>query len=318
MLEGKLKLILIICILFGLLSVNFAFADYPEKEVTVIIPWSAGGGTDLIGRQLAILLEKDLGKPFVVVNKTGGGGAVGFQAIASAKPDGYTIGLISVTMILQKYSATTYVDYKTIKPIALINEDPASLTVNSEAPWKTLSEFLEEAKKEPGKIRLSNSGPGAIWHVAALALEKKTGVKFTHVPYQGGNPAAVALAGGHVEGTTVSPPEVASLVEAGKLKILAIPTNERVAQFPDVPTFKELGIDFTFGTWRAVAAPKETPDEIIEVLAKSIKKALDTQHFKDFMEKGGYGMSYMDAEELAAYMNKLDAQFAELFKDISK
>jgi len=298
--------------------VFIAFASYPEKEVTVIVPWSAGGGTDLIGRQLAAQLGKDLGKPFVVVNKTGGGGVVGFQEIASAKPDGYTIGLISVSMIIHKYSASSYVDYKTIRPVALINMDPASLTVNSEAPWNTLSEFLEDAKKEPGKIRMSNSGPGSIWNVAALALEKETGVKFTHVPYKGGNPAAVALAGGHVEATTVSPAEVASLVEAGKLKILAMPTTERIASFPDVPTFKESGIDFTFGTWRAVAVPKDTPDEIVEMLAKSIEKALNVQQFKVFMKNGGYGEAYMDAEELAAYMDKLDTQFAELFKDLNK
>jgi tripartite-type tricarboxylate transporter receptor subunit TctC len=265
-------------------------------------------------------MERDLGKPIVVVNKVGGGGAVGFKAIAAAKPDGYTIGLISTSMLLQKYSSITYVDYHTIKPIALINEDPASLTVKRDAPWSSLLELLEYARKNPGKIRVSNSGPGAIWHVAALALEKEADVRFTHIPYEGGNPAAVAVAGGHVEVTTVSPAECGPLVDAGELRILAIPAVERQARFPNVPTFKEAGMDFTFGTWRAFAVPKNTPDEIINVLGGALERAVNTQQYKEFMTKGGFGMRFMNADELQAYMDEQDAQFAELFKtlDIKK
>lgn len=315
MFNKKFFSILIISILVIFVCVNYVFAEYPEKEVTVICPWSAGGGTDLIGRIISSLLGKELGVPFVVVNKTGGGGTVGFKTMAIAKPDGYTIGLISISMILQKYTLpSSYVDYKTIKPIALINGDPASLTVKSDAPWDNIHEFIKYAKENPKKIRVSNSGPGAVWHTAARLMENKLGLEFTHVPYEGGNPAAVAVAGGHVEATTVSPPEVASLVEAGKLRILAIPAEERLDLFPDVPTFKEEGMDFSFGCWRALAAPKDTPDEVVNVLEKAIKKAIESQDFVDFMKNGGYGILYLNSEKTMTYMEKMDKDLGEILE----
>lgn len=289
---------------------------YPEKEITFIIPWAAGGGTDRIGRQLASLIEKELGKPVVVVNKSGGGGVVGFQEIANAKPDGYTIGLISISLLLQKYTATTYVDYKTLKPIAVVNEDPASLTVKKDAPWNTLLEFIEAAKKEPEKFRVANSGPGAVWHTAALILEKLTGAKFKHIPYNNSAEAAAAVAGGHVEATTASASEVWGLVESGQLKILANASPQRLPKWPDIPTFKEAGVDMSFGVWRAVVAPKDTPDEIIQVLNKAIEKAVNSQEYKDFMTNNGFGILYKNAKEAQAFMDKQDAELGELLKGL--
>jgi len=188
--------------------------------------------------------------------------------------------------------------------------------VNATSPWNTLSDFIAAAKKDPGAIRVSNSGPGAIWHVAAMAFEKAAGIRLTHVPYEGGNPAAVACAGGHVEATTVSPAECAALVDAGKLKILAIPSVDRQGKFPNVPTFKEAGLDFTFGTWRAFAAPKGTPPEVIAVLEAAIKKAIESPGYKKFMENGGFGMRYMGSSDLQKYWGSQEATFAELFKEI--
>jgi tripartite-type tricarboxylate transporter receptor subunit TctC len=277
-----------------------AVAAYPEKEITLIVPWAAGGGTDLVARILANLMEKDLGKPVVVVNKPGGGGLVGFNQIAAAKPDGYTIGVNSTSQILQKYSASSYADWRNLSPIALINLDPAAFTVKVDAPWKTIEEALAFAKANPTKVRVSNSGPGAIWHVSAALLGSKTGIQFTHVPYGGGNPAAVAVAGGHVEATTVSPAEVGPLVKGGKLRILAIAAAKRDSMFPDVPTFKERGIDFTMGVWRCLVAPKDTPKAIIAQLEKSVEKAVQEPAFKEFMEKNGLGQAFMNSAETAA------------------
>ena len=260
--------------LFQVIGAPMAAAEYPEREITLIVPWAAGGGTDLVARFLGDLMEKDLGKPVVVVNKPGGGGLVGFKQIAAAKPDGYTVGINTNSQILQKYSASSYLDWRVFSPIALHNYDPAAFTVKIDAPWKTIEEALAFAKANPMKMRVSNSGPGAIWHVAAALLGSKTGVQFTHVPYGGGNPAAVAVAGGHVEATTASPAEVGTLVKGGKLRILAIAANKREPLFPDVPTFKERGIDFTFGVWRCLVAPKDTPKEIIARLEKSANKAV--------------------------------------------
>ncbi len=293
-------------------TVLWAAAEYPGKEITIIVGWAPGGGTDLIARFMGDLMEKDLGKPVVVVNKPGGGGLVSFNQLASAQPDGYTLGVITTSVVLHKYSASSYVDWKKFSPIALHNYDPAGFTVKIDAPWKTLKDALDYAKTNPAKMRISNSGPGAIWHVAAAMLGNLTGVQFTHVPYGGGNPAAVAVAGGHVEATTVSPAEVAPLVKGGKLRILAIASERRDPLFPDVPTIKESGVDFAFGTWRCLAAPQYTPKEIISKLENSVKKAVNNPKFKDFMEKNGFGQAYRGPAESVATMAQNEKDFERI------
>ncbi len=308
----------ILAILFltaGLFLTDFASragAAYPEREITLIVPWAAGGGTDLIARFMGDLMEKDLGKPVVVVNKPGGGGLVGFNTIAAAKPDGYTVGVNTNSQILQKYSASSYCDWRSFAAIGLFNYDPAGFTVNVSAPWKNMKEALDFAKANPGKIRIGNSGPGAIWHVAAALLASKTGVQFTHVPYGGANPAAVAVAGGHVEATSCSPAEVGTLVRGGKLRILAIAADKREALFPDVPTFKESGIDFSFGVWRCLVAPKNTPKEALSRLESAVRKAVNDPKFKDFMTKNGFGQAYQTPAEALATMAKDEKDFEKI------
>jgi tripartite-type tricarboxylate transporter receptor subunit TctC len=283
-------------------GVSMAHAEYPEREVTIIVPASAGGGTDLVTRVLGDLMAKDLGKPVVVVNKPGGGALVGFKATAAAKPDGYTLGISTTSQILQKYSASSYLDWRVFSPIALHNYDPAAFTVKVDAPWKSIEEALAFAKANPMKMRVANSGPGAIWHVAAALLGNKLGIQFTHVPYGGANPAVVALAGGHVEAASVSPAEVGTLVRGGQLRILAIASQKRDPLFPEVPTFKERGIDFTFGVWRCLVAPKDTPKDIIARLEKSANKAVHDPQFVEFMMKNGFGQAYLGPAESAALM----------------
>ena len=287
-------------------------AEYPEREITVIVPWAAGGGTDLITRFLADLMQKNLGKPVVVVNKPGGGGLVGFKQLAAAKPDGYTLGITTNSLVLHKYSSSSYLDWRELAPIALHNNDPAGFTVNVDSPWKTIKEALDYARANPMKVRVGNSGPGAIWHVAAAMLGSKTGVQFTHVPYGGAAPAAVALAGGHIEATSVSPAEVGTLIKGGKLRLLAIASEKRDPLFSDVPTFKESGIDFVMGVWRCMEAPKDTPKEIIAKLENSVKTAVNDPKFKDFMTKNGFGQAFMGPAESAAVMAQDEKDFEKI------
>ncbi|HSR11323.1 MAG TPA: tripartite tricarboxylate transporter substrate binding protein [Thermodesulfobacteriota bacterium] len=305
-------LILTLVILAIAVLPSKAPAEYPEKEITVIVPWAAGGGTDLIARFLGDLMEKNLGKPVVVVNKPGGGGLVGFNQIAAAKPDGYTIGVNTNSQILQRWSASSYLDWRELAPIALHNNDPAGFTVKADAPWKNIKEALDYAKANPLKVRVGNSGPGAIWHVAAAMLGSKAGVQFTHVPYGGANPAAVAVAGGHIEATSVSPAEVGTLIRGGKLRLLAIASDKRDPLFPDVPTFKESGIDFSFGVWRCLVAPKNTPKEIIARLETAVKAAVNDPKFKEFMTKNGFGQAYMGPAEAAALMAQNEKEFEKV------
>ena len=187
-------------------------------------------------------------------------------------------------------------------PIALLTTIRPALRSRSTAPWKTIKEALDFAKANPMKMRVANSGPGAIWHVAAALLGSKTGVQFTHVPYGGANPAAVAVAGGHVEATTASPAEVATLVKGGKLRILAIASEKRDPCSRMYRPSRKAGIDFVFGVWRCLVAPKDTPKEIIAKLEKSAEKAVHDPKFVDFMTKNGFGQTYHGSAEAAAFM----------------
>ncbi len=291
-------------------------AGFPEKDITIIVSWNAGGGSDLITRQLAHLMERELGRTVIVLNKPGGGGTVGFAELSRAKPDGYTLGVVTNSMLLQKFVSVNYVDHKLFDHIAMVNEDPASLTVGADAPWNTMQEFIEDAKKNPGKFRVSNAGTGTSMHAIALQLEQVAGVSFTHVPYEGGNPAAVALAGGHVEATVVSPAECASLVAAGKLKTLAVASVERLPVIPDIPTYKECGYDLAGGVWRGIAAPKGTPADVIATIETAIKKATDTTEYRDFLNNGGFGYRYMGSAEFSPYIDNQSDEYAELFEDM--
>jgi len=310
--------IIFILILLALCCVNYVFAEdtYPDDTIRIIVPWSAGGGTDLISRQIAQIMAEKLGVPVIVVNKTGGGGLVGFKAIADAKPDGYTIGSISISLLLQKAVGLAYQDFRELTPIGIYNEDPASLTVNANAPWSNLDEFVEYCKDNPETVRVSNSGTGAIWHVSALRMEKFLGIKVVHIPYKGGNPAAVAVAGGHVEATTTSPAEVASLVNAGKLKILAIPSEERVHIFPDVPTFKEEGYDFTAGTWRGLAGPAGLPEEVTKKLEETLMEVVKDPRYIDFMKNNGYGIRVIGSDKFLKLLKEQESDFIEALKDV--
>jgi len=295
-------------------SLGLAQGKYPDSSRTIemFIPFAPGGVTDISSRIFADELGKALKSSVTPVNKPGGGGLVGFKQIAAAQADGYTLGITTNSQILQKYSASSYVDWREMAPIALHNYDPSGFTVKAEAPWKNIKEALDFAKANPAKMRVSNSGPGAIWHVAAALLGSKTGVQFTHVPYGGANPASVAVAGGHVEATSVSPAEVGTLVRGGKLRILAIASDKREPLFPDVPTFKESGIDFAFGVWRCLVGPKNTPKEIVSKLEVSAKKAVNDPKFIDFMTKNGFGQSYLGPAESAALMAQDEKDFEKI------
>ncbi len=287
-------------------------ADYPTKQIEMIVPYAAGGGTDLVARAFADTAKKYLPQPIGVVNKTGGAGAVGLSEIVSSRPNGYKIGLGTAELAmlphmgLVQFSATDFV------PVARLNADPAAITVQIDSPWKTYEDFIAYAKANPGKVRIGNSGTGAIWHLAAAALEDKTGVKFNHIPYDGANPAVTALLGGHIEAVTVSPAEVISHVAAGKLKVLAIMTDQRLPKFSDVPTLKERGVDLSIGTWRGVVAPKGTPQDIVDVLREAAKKTSEDPAFKEALDKMNLNQAPLDAAEFKATIAKDNALFKEL------
>jgi tripartite-type tricarboxylate transporter receptor subunit TctC len=271
-------------------------ADFPTKEVQIIIPWAAGGATDLIFRALAATTGKYLGKPVVVVNKPGGGGAVGYTEGMKAAPDGYILTAAVTPMTILPHQVTTAFTYKNFEPILNVVSDPSMFLIRSDAPWKSLKEFLDYAKQNPDMITVGNSGAGGGVHLVALAFEKAAGVKFNHIPFSGGGPSVTALLGGHVNAVSVSPPEGIPQVQAGKLKIIALFAEKRLAMFPDVPTVKEQGINFAMGMWRGLAAPKGTPPDVIKKLHDAFKQGMDDPVLKKNAADMAVNLDYLGPE----------------------
>jgi tripartite-type tricarboxylate transporter receptor subunit TctC len=293
-------------------------ADFPTKEVQIIIPWAAGGATDLIFRALAATTGKYLGKAVVVVNRPGGGGAVGYTEGAQAKPDGYMLISAVTPLTILPHQVSTAFTYKNFEPIINVVDDPSMFLVRSDAPWKSLKEFLDFAKKNPNMITVGNSGAGGGVHLVALAFEKAAGVKFNHIPFSGGGPSVTALLGAHINAVSVSPPEGISHVQAGKLKIIALFAEKRFEMFLDVPTVKEQGIDFAMGMWRGLAAPKGTPPDVIKKLHDAFKQGMDDPVLKKNAKDMAVNLSYLGPENFGKLMASDHEFYGKLVKEIKK
>jgi len=293
-------------------------ADFPTKEVQIIIPWAAGGATDLIFRALAATTGKYLGKAVVVVNRPGGGGAVGYTEGAQAKPDGYMLISAVTPLTILPHQVSTAFTYKNFEPIINVVDDPSMFLVRSDAPWKSLKEFLDFAKKNPNMITVGNSGAGGGVHLVALAFEKTAGVKFNHIPFSGGGPSVTALLGAHINAVSVSPPEGISHVQAGKLKIIALFAEKRFEMFLDVPTVKEQGIDFAMGMWRGLAAPKGTPPDVIKKLHDAFKQGMDDPVLRKNAKDMAVNLSYLSPENFGKLMAADHEFYGKLVKEIKK
>lgn len=276
--------------------------NFPKKGINAICPWSAGGGTDTFLRGLAKETEPFLGQTVTVTNQTGGGGAIGHGAMINAKPDGYTVGMVTFEINSLPPQGLVDFTYEDLDPLIRVNMDASALTVRKDAPYDTVEEFVKYAKEHPGEINIGNAGPGCVWHIAAGLMADKTGIEVQHVPFDGAAPAVTALVGGHIQAVTVSAAEVQGQVEAGDLKLLAVMSTERDANFPDILTFKELGMDIVIGTWRGLAVPKGTPDDVKEVLVDAFTKAYETETFQEFAKKSGLGLAYQNTEDFKNFL----------------
>ena len=286
--------------------------NFPEKQIELIVPFAAGGGTDAVGRAYADALKNHLPEPMGVVNKTGGGGAIGMSEGVNAKPDGYKVTMVTVELAILPNLGLAAFKSDDLKPVAQLNADPAAVTVRADSPWNTLEEFIEYAKANPEKVRIGNAGSGSIWHLAAAALGDLTGAKFSHIPFEGGAPAVTALLGSHIEAVTVSPAEVSAQVNAGTLRILGVMADERLETIKDVPTLKEENIDLSIGTWRGIAVPKDTPEEVVDILKEASRKAAEEKSFTDVLGKMNLGLKYQDAAEFSKLITNDSKRFEEL------
>ena len=292
-----------------------AFAQgsgYPTRPIDLIVPAGAGGGTDVLARAFAEAAKKHLPQPITVVNRPGASGMIGHGEMINARPDGYKLAIVFAEIVIVPHLGLSKLSYEDFTPIARLNADPAAITVKADAPWNTIEEFLAASRAKPGEIKMGNSGPGSIWHLAHAALEDKVGVKYNPIPFGGAAPAVLALMGGHVDAVAVSPGEVATHVASGKLKTLAVMADRRLRGFDNVPTLKERGIDLSIGTWRGLAAPKATPPEVIAILVEATRKAADEAVIKDTLDRLSMGYSYADAETFRAGMKRDNELFRQL------
>lgn len=294
--------------------------NYPARPITLIVPWGAGGGTDATARILASLMEKELGQPVNVVNRTGGSGVVGHAAIASAPPDGYTIGLATVEIGMMHWQGLTELTGASYTPIGLVNADPAGVQVRADAPYKTVQDLLAAIKANPGKFKASGTGQGGIWHLALAGLLRDQKIDPASVPWVPSNGAAPGLqdmVAGGIEIAPVSLPEARSLIDAGKVKSLAIMNDKPSALYPNVPTLKSaIGSDWTMAAWRGIVAPKGIPADVRNKLAATVQKVANSKEYTDFMASRGFGVVYAGPDDFGRFMAKSDAELGATMKAV--
>ncbi len=302
---------------FGAALPAAAQSDFPNHTVELLVPYQPGGGTDGLARTFADASRKHMSQSMVIINRPGAGGAIGWTEVINAKPDGYKLAVLTVELLTLPHLGLAKFKYDDFQPIAQLNADPAAITVKADAPWNTIEEFLADAKKKPEEVRVGNSGNGSIWHLAAAALEDKTGTKFSHIPFQGAAPAVLALLGGHIEAVAVSPAEVTTHVQSGKLKMLMVMADQRVKGFEKIPTAKERGIDLSIGTWRGLGAPKNTPPEVMAKLREITAKTAAEPMMREAMDKQNLGYVYTDGAVFKETLARDNAYFKTLITKLN-
>lgn len=292
-------------------------ADYPTRPVEVVVPSSAGGGTDMMARLFAEGMKKHVPQPFIVTDKPGAGGGIGMTEVQRATPDGYKIGVLISELAIIPHLGMTKATTADFIPIARLNADPGLVAVRTESPFQTLDDLLAAARKNDGGVSMGNAGSGSIWHLAAAAIEQKTGVHFNHVPFQGSAPSVLALVGGHVDAIAVSPAEIGSNVAAGKVRVLGAMAERRLpAPYEKVPTFKEQGVDLVLGTWRGLGAPLGTPPEVVKYLRDATRKTAEDPAFREALAKANLQPAYLEGEQFQAFMNSQSAYFKSLLASV--
>jgi len=297
------------------LVAGHAQEKFPSKPITLIVPWSAGGGSDTSMRLVAEAAEKYMGQPVVVVNKPGAGGAEGTRAIASAEPDGYTIGMIGIGLIARHYGNPNANDFHDLQPIAFFGAEPAAVTARTETGFSNLKDFVDAAKAKPRGVKNGNDQPGGASHIAASVIESSLGIKLTKVPYGGYAPTVTALLSGEVDTATVPVPDVVEHHKAGKLKILGVADAQRHFLAPDVPTFKEQGYDLEIGAWRMIMAPKGIPADRLAIIEKAILETLKDPEFVKRANAAGFVVSPKGIDGATADLEQSDKLLYPILKD---
>lgn len=304
---------IVLTFLFVVLSIFSFSKEYPSKNINLVVPFAAGGGTDAVARKLGSLLEKELGQPVIIVNRTGGAGAVGMTYGSTSKKDGYTITMITreiVSLPLMKLSPITY---KNFDLVSLVNLDPTLVLVGKDSKYQTFDELIKDAKERPEKVKFASTAKPNFY---ALAIENKVGVKFNHIPYNGAGEVVPALLGNHADFALMGPGEAIGQIKSGQFRPLGLMANERISSLSDVPTLNELGYNVVSGTWRGIAVPKGTDPKIIEKLNNAIKNITSSEEFTEFMEKANFGVNYLGPEEFGNFIEEDTVVIKEIIDNL--
>ncbi len=288
---------------------------FPERPLTLICPFSAGGGTDLLARRLAYEAEQRIGRPVLVNNITGGGGAIGHAAGQLVPPDGHSLLLATFEMVSLPIQGLVPFTHEDFDLLMLLNMDPAALAVRHDFPAANLREFIQRAREERSPS-IGNSGSGAVWHLAAALLADRAQIPATHVPFDGASQAITSLLGGHIDAVAVSAAELKTYVASGQLRILGVMSDQRLSGFPDAPTCAEQGVDVVFGTWRGLALPRGVSEDRRETLRTVFRDAVESEAFDAFAAQSGMNIHVADAAGFRALARRQSEEVAVIMKQL--
>lgn len=301
-------------ILIGALPVGAQ--DWPTKPIEVVVGYAPGGGTDMVARAIADVAAKYLGQPLVVNNKPGATGIIGSQYVFNSKPDGYTLVVAggSETVSVPHFKSLPFDPITDFDPVIRLMVERIGFYVRTDSPWKTMKDFIADAKQNPEKYSYATAGPGGMHHATMLVTEKRTGIKLTHVPHKGGAETLTALAGGHVNVAMASPNEAYALVQGGRVRCLAISALERSPTEPNAPTMRELGYDVYIDNQKGFVYPKGVPQPIRQKFHDAVKKAYDDPQFRASADKLKLELSYLNGEDFRKALKNMYDQIGESVK----
>ena len=303
--------------------VAHAQTTWPTKAITMIVPFPPGGLADLVARPVAEAMSRELGQPVVIENKAGAGGGIGMAQAAKARPDGYTIlmALSSLTVIPEAdvvLARAPMFALADLRPIARFTADPTVLAVRADAPWKTVQQFVDDAKKRPGAINYGSSGSYGTMHVPMEILSQNAGIKMTHIPFTGAGPAVVALLGGQSDAVSSGPATVLQQVKAGKLRVIGHWGTTQLGSMPDVPSLKDAGFNSEYAQWSGLFIPAAVPEPIAQRLRAAAKAAALDAKVKEVILNAGSPVQYQDSPDFEKYVQADAIRMSAVVKRIGK
>jgi tripartite-type tricarboxylate transporter receptor subunit TctC len=312
---ARLCAVMVLCLAVGLPSATAA--DFPAKDITLVCPWSAGGGTDTLSRALVKNAKKFMGVNVNVVNKTGGMGAVGMGDVANAKPDGYTVCMLTTQLSTYRLMGLADLSYRDFDLLMLLNRSMGVIAVKADSQWKTMKDLIDYAKANPGKLTVGHTGAGGAWHLAMASLATSNNVEFTYVPFDGAAPSRTALLGGHVDVVPAGVDELLQLYQSKKIRVLAIAADERHPAMPDVPTYAEAGFPSDpISDWRGLGAPKGLDPKVKAKLEEGFKKCFDDPEFKKLADELAIHLVYKDASAFEKFLAGMEKTLEPALKSV--